>query len=237
MKYFIILTLTIYISCKKTSLSVDNVIYGLQISNHDITADGTTIDTIIAKINNAANVSKRFVTFQTNSGNFINGSNGMISVPALFENNELVARAFIIAPLKATVLKITASPKLDSSNANYVLKDSIVVNSSEPASIHLEVSGYGIKPNYQGEITMSAILKNSEGNNVSLGNKVEFKDTMLTSGAISGDFRQINNISDSSSKTSCIYSIPNVPVGTKIKLKVAIINTQITDSTFINVIQ
>jgi hypothetical protein len=233
----VVLFLVLLLSCYKTSVLTSDIFNSFLLSSHRIYADGTTQDTIYVVLNKDADPTKRNILFKASGGKFINGKDSTISVPAQIYNGQLAAKAILIAPLQPQKVKITVQTDQSNIFIDYSLKDSIEVDSSLPVSIGLIPSSFGLKANFGSEVKITGILKNASGNYVSLNTKVKFTDTLISTGMSGvGSFRATQDMSDSISTVSTNYSIPNLPVGSTIKITATVVGTSISDSIIITTI-
>ncbi len=212
-------------ACQKVSVNVSNVIFGLTLSQHSLTADGTTTINVSVQLPPNADVTKRNIKFTATSGSWKGGTDSTISVKAVFINNQLIAKAIYIAGSSPKETYITAQPdQPDVSNNNFVLKDSLTVTVSPAATIQLMPSSFGINSNYQSEVTLTGILKNASGNLVSIGTNVTFSDKLADGSAANGQYRKSVLTSDATSTVSTIYSVGAYPVGTVINITVTVLD-------------
>jgi hypothetical protein len=224
-KSFLLILIVSLFACRKVSVDINEVIFGLTLSQHTLTADGTSTVNVSVQLPVNADLTKRTVKFKTTSGTWKGGADSMLTVKATFINGQLIANAVYIAGATAKKAYITVQPdQPDASNNNFVLKDSIAVSASQPASIQLTPSGFGINSNYQSEVTFTGLLKNAAGNGVSTGTVVSFTDYLSGGAPANGLYRKSMLTSDATSSVSTIYSVGAYPIGTAIFVKATILD-------------
>lgn len=203
-KIFIICCILL-VSCRKVALSDNEVIQSMKLAPATIDADGTSQAEAIVKINSATDASKRKVIFEASAGTFAATSTKTVTVEAVYEAGELVARAKLKAPMSPGFVTVTAKPETRSAYNDIIIKDSIEAILSSPFSISVSASAFGVQTGYVGEVIVTGTLKNSKGKNVSTGVKVAFTDVYLNGVPVGGRFRQVQNSSDENSKVSVYY--------------------------------
>lgn len=216
----LILGSLILCSCKKNQeIKVDDVISNLKLSSQTGLADGGTTIIVSVDLSKDADISKRSVIFTISSGNFSNGQNGTITIPADLNNVSITATTTFISPSNPGTIVIRAMPNIPDSN-KYVLTDSINFTNSQPSRISIQTSSYGLRYGFQSEDTIIGTIRNSAGQGASSGMKVLFEDSLLTGTAAGGKYRKANIIaSDATSKVSTIYSNGVQPQGTDILIR------------------
>jgi hypothetical protein len=228
MKKYLFLLGIIVVSCSKRPIPVNQVIYGFNISNKTLFADGVTMDTVKVNLNSRADSNERTVLFTISGGNFLNSTGGADSVPAYYHNDTLTATTYFIAPLLPGVYYLTASPAGPNFNTmgTYVLMDTITVLPSVADSVILQTSNFGIASNFQGIITLKGILQNSLGNPVSLGTAVVFESYIPGNPPTpaNGQFNLLNTLSDSSSSVNATFQVGNIAKGTVFDISVFVLD-------------
>lgn len=222
MKNIIVLAIVAvtFLSCNKKDYitPTGDLLYNLQISTHSGLADGSTPISVSVNINKLADPSRRNVLFAISTGNFTNGQNSILVVPADLNGDSLTARASFTSPSNPGKIIIRVMPNIADSN-KYELKDSVIFSASLPSKISLQTSSYGLRYNFQSEDTIIASVKNSQGQGVSNGIKVLFEDSLVSGPAALGKYRPSNIISTGSSRASTIYSNGTQPAGVFILIR------------------
>ncbi len=242
-KYFIFICF-ILLGCNKVKVSTSEVISAFSISNKSLMADGKSLDTLSVNLNVNADITERGVLFTSSGGMFLNGSNMTYVGQAYYLGSLLTANAYFIAPFQPGIFYFTVTPASTSYNfiGNYTLTDTLYVLRSVADSIQLQTSSFGIDTNYQSSITLKGVLKNAQGNPVSVGTGVKFESYLPDGRAVNGQFGLINTQSDSSSSVNASYSIGSVIVGSTFFIKTTVLDslgqkTNIKDSILITVTQ
>lgn len=232
---------TILISCQK-DIKTSDVISGLTLSSHSIDADGTTTVDLSVVLNKDAGASKLNVIFSASSGTLTGGTDGKVTAKADYVNQQLVAKASLTAPMSPGKIIITAAPQATSPNGDYILKDSLVANPVFPATLQLTASSFGIGSNFTSIDTLTGSLRSAQHKKVSTGAKVLFEDFLSNGTKATGRFRSNMPSSDGDSKVIALYSAPQLPIGTNIKLAATYLTsdgnkTTITDTVVLTINQ
>ncbi|KRT17872.1 hypothetical protein ASU31_00840 [Pedobacter ginsenosidimutans] len=226
MKIFIISAFfMLLISCKKT-VSIDEIFVSLSASKTKLSADGLSMSEISVQLSPNSSADRRTVVFTTTSGNFIPGNQDKALVKAEYNDGVLIAKVLLRSPLKPGMISVSVSPEFDSPNSEYILSTDIEAVPSEPFSMKIEPSGFGISSNFLTEIKLRGLLKNSENRPVSSGFNVVFEDVLLSGLAANGRFRAVQNQTADSSSVSAIYSAPAYPIGTEIKIRAVCLDSK-----------
>lgn len=228
------------LSCSKVHIANEEVISSLSLSPASVDADGSSLVDVSVKLNKDADASKRKVVLESSAGVFTTGNLKTITVEALYEAGELVARTKLRAPISPGYIVVTAKPELRNAYNDFILKDSIRALPSLPASVSLSSSSFGVPGGFLGEAQLIGLLKNGNGKNVSSGTKVIFKDVYPGGGPVGGRFRLLQAGSDENSKVSVYYSPGFLAPGTNINLVVTVLDsagnpTAISDTVTITV--
>lgn len=221
--HFLVLILTLA-GCKKIEIDNSEVIESMKISPLEIDADGTSLIDIFVTINKNAEAAKRKLVVESSSGVFPGNNLKNITIEAVYEGGELIARTKLRAPSGPGKVYISARPEIRNAFSDFILKDSITANPSVPASITVSASSFGVQTAYVGEVLITGHLRNGNGKNVSTGYKVQFSDFYVSGGAVGGRFRAIQNASDDNSRVSAYYSPGPVAPGTNIYVWVTVLN-------------
>jgi hypothetical protein len=242
MRTFIFFICLVFFACKKVSIGTEEVINSLVLSPTTVQADGSSVIDVAVKINSNAEASKRKVVLETSSGSFTANNQKTITVDALYENSELVARTTIKAPNSPGNLVVTARPETRTAYNDFIIKDSVQVGPSVPNSISLSASAFSVLTGYQNDVQITGILKNQNGKNVSAGIKVLFEDIYPNGTPVGGRFRQVQNSSNESSTVSAFYAPGYIAPGTNFFVRATVLNstggsTAIKDSVLLTVIQ
>lgn len=203
------LMLALLEGCKPEPITRDEVISNFIISNRTPMADGNTVVYLTVNLNNQADVGKTSVIFETNYGHFQTTANvdTLVTQQASYQaDGSLLASIGLKIPATAGTFKVSVRPATTTNIQNYILSDSFTSQPSVPAKITLTPSAFVVKANYGSEINLSAILKNSIGNNVSTGMKVVFQDFYANGLPVSGQFRALKDTTDITSSVSATYT-------------------------------
>lgn len=219
---FILLLCMIVLGCKKT-IETHDIIRDVQVNSTDIMADGSTVVTITAILNEDLN--KRSIMFETDNGSFVDSPAGnSINVTATKLNDVLTAVAKLKAPSSSGTINIRVQPNILDAEGKYVVKKTINVSSSEPAKIVLAANSFSVYNNFDGEIELTGTLTNSKGNGVSKGRKVVIEDYDNNFNRISGVFRNQNLTTKTDSKVSVTYSPGQLVPNQYINLVASVLN-------------
>ncbi len=179
----------------------------LKSSKNTILADGSSVITFTADINDDASAEFREVIFQTESGFFVDNGESSIVVSAEKLNRDLKAEVQLRAP--ASMGDFNVAAEVDIQDLKGVYKDSvtIVVDTSVVTRIELAVDSFHVQNNFDGELRITAKLFNEFGGGVTAGTKVAFVDLFEDMATVVGGFyREENLSSNQSSEVSTIYS-------------------------------
>lgn len=218
-----------------------DLVNNLTFSAKQVLADGTSLVTITAVINSDADPATRTVLFTTSSGSFVGGTDSTISKGATFENEKLIARVQLKAPLTPGSIVVKAKMVLPNEKRDFTVSDSIQAQPSLPSSLILSASAFAVKINFGGEVTLQGQLLNASGNPVSLGTNVSFDDRYENGAPVNGRFRAKQASSNSTSTVSAIYSPGAVAANQKIWIYCYVttppgVPTTVKDSVLINTI-
>jgi hypothetical protein len=213
-------------ACSKFNNSTDagSVIYNLRSDSTSIIADGTSLLHFSVNLDSMATTDHLGVQFKINIGNFPGGPANAVDtvelVQAQFIGKSLIATAVVQVPQTPGTLIISAQPNLPQiqNKVDYILKDTVQIVPSVPDTIILVGSNAGIASNYGSQVTFTGYLYNSALGKVSLGNKVLFADSLLTSVSANGYWTNVIDTSNASSQVSGIYSIGPGTTGTPIQI-------------------
>jgi len=223
-------------TCKKIDIDTSDVIPFLELSPKPVQADGTSIINAVVKISKDAEPSKRKIALETTSGVFATNSLKTITVDALFENGELVARTTIRSPITPGQVVVTARPEVRSPYSDFIIKDSVQASPSVAITISLSTSAFGVRTGFLSDVQITGVLKNQNNKNVSSGTNVIFEDIFQNGSPVGGRFRQVQSSSDENSKVSAFYSPGPVIPGTNIYIRATVAGTNIKDSVLLTVI-
>ncbi len=233
--------LILFSSCKKVP-SIDEVLTDLKISQSEVLADGQSTVSISVVLSDKSSTDRRSVIFTTSSGIFTSSGSNKYTSKAEFENGILLAKATLRSSTEPGTIKVSVKPEFDSPLNEYILTASIIAKPSVPVSIKLEPSSFGIASNFLNEVQITGILKNSDGKFVSKGNNVLFENLLLSGISANGHFRNLQPTTSDSSKVGGYYSANLYPIGTKIKIKCTVLDsngqrTIISDSLLLTINQ
>lgn len=206
-------------------------------------ADGTSTIDVSILLSEKSDSDRRNVIFATSSGKFTSNNSKTYTAKAEFENGELIARAVIKVSTKPGKITVTAKPEFDSPIGEFVMEQSIETALSIPASIEMQTNSLGLAGNFLSEVKVVGTLRNEHNDMVSDGFKVDFKDLLLLSNTEAGGyFREKKDTTKDSSKVQAYYSAIAYPIGTQIKIKFTVIDTDgqltpYTDSRIITINQ
>ena len=220
-----LLMAVILAGCQKVNQDTNQVLTGLKLTTYQMDADGTATDTVTVQLNANADATRRNVRFSASPyGKWI-GGDSTISVKAVFQNNLLIARAVFLVSNTPGNIQIQARPDLpDVSNNNYTQSANLVTKTSNVSVIKLTPSGFGINSNYLSEVTLTGTLTNAKGFMAVAGTNVVFEDTLAGGGPAGGSFRTLVTASNASSQVSAIYSVGTYPIGTKVTIRVTVLD-------------
>jgi hypothetical protein len=123
---------------------------------------------------------------------------------------------------------VTARPETRSAYQDFIVKDSVSVTVSTPASLVVSASAFGVQTGFLSDVLITAVLKNQNNRNVSTGTQVRFEDVYANGTSVGGRFRLVQNSSDENSKVSAYYSPGNIAPGTDIYIRVSVLNSTIS---------
>lgn len=234
-----IISLVLTGSCKRNNVNPGDVISNLFISNRTPNADGNTVISISATLNNQADADKNSVIFTATSGQFITANDTIITQKAIYQSGNLTATVRLKMPLTEGKIIIKAYPATASPYFTFLLKDSINTQKVTPDQLVLTPSALGIASNFMSEISLSGTLYNQK-KSVSTGNKVIFEDYYSGGSPVGGRYRALRDTTDLTSTVSAGYSVGTLPVGTTFYIKCTWLDasghkTSIKDSTLITV--
>lgn len=196
--------------CEWKEATVDDIFIKFEVSSKTVLADGSSIVTISAYINEDTELDKRTVNFITTNGVFVDGKDSKISKTAVFENDLLVARVSLKAPTSPDTIMVTAEMAYSEIRKDYIkVSEKIIVSPSIPKDIKLSSESFSVYTNYDGSIVITGKLINQAGNSVSKGEEVEFSDVFSsnTTMGVNGRFKSSNlQKSDDNSQVSITYS-------------------------------
>lgn len=192
------------IACQKKVAAWRTI--AVRATSPQVTADGSQLDTIYADLPINALQADLGVIFQTSTGLFSNGADTMtvIANRTDIDKGKITAMAVWRASLIAGTDTITASTNTTPQVVNTLMLD---MAPSAAVSIQLAASAFSVPVDFGGEITITGTLYNKAGGMVSIGTPVRFTDTYQSNGtAVGGEYRQLQNLSDSFSQVSTIYT-------------------------------
>jgi len=210
LKYFLPICIIIS-ACTDEEPEVKDLIEGVTASPDEIQADGNTIVTITALLND--DLDKRAFVFGTDQGSFVETDKGIttdkgntITVTAEKIKDKLTAVAKLKAPVSPGTINITVQPDILDEEGKYIFTKELNAVNSVPVSIDLFANAFSVHNNFDGEIIFTATLKNKDGSGVSKGHKVLIEDFDTNFSSIDGVFRSESLSTNSDSKVSAIYS-------------------------------
>jgi hypothetical protein len=222
---FYSLLISLCLSCKK-DLPNSEVFGALTFSGEQFVADGSTTVLITVTLHKYASLERRNVVFKTNSGIFtINGLQTTTS-KAEFEAGMLTAKATLRVSVIPAIVTVSAKPEFISQAQDFKIERTFVTTPSMPVSLKLETSNFGLKGNYSSEAFLSGTLMNEAGNFVSKGFKVSFEDELAGGVPAGGRYRKLQDQTTDSSRVSSFYSSTAYPIGTDIKIRCTLLNSQ-----------
>lgn len=240
MKYSILIILLCVLQNCSKDVSTDQVLKNLQLSTHEVAADGQSTVSARVELPDKTSSDRRTVIFSTSSGVFTSSGTNKLTARADFTDGVLKASATLIAPTQPGTIVISVKPEFDSQQSEFMLSDSVIASSSVPVSLDLEPSAFGIAANHLNEVFITGKLKNASGKFVSNGYRVLFEDLIAFTPA-NGQFRNLQAITADSSMVSTYYSAFAHPIGTQIKIRGTLLHPNgqktLADSIFLTINQ
>lgn len=226
--------------CGKEQTDISDVFGPLNIPENTVSADGQSTVKVSVKLSDKTSTDRKSVIFSTSAGVFTVSGTKEQNVIAEFENGEIIARATLRAPFSPGEITVSVKPAFDSPVKEFTVSGVITAVASDPESIKLEPSASGIGSNFINEIWLNGFVKNKDNKNVSSGVKVLFEDELLSGAPAGGSFRDVTTTTGDSSKVSAWFGAPLLPIGTRIKLRATVLDTNgsktnIADSVFITI--
>jgi hypothetical protein len=197
--------------CQKNVATTD--VIHIHASSKTVLADGSSLDTIYADLPISTLAANLGVSFEAKSGLFTNG----------FDTMSVFASRTNIVPNKITAVVIwraalRSGPDTLSATNNtiplYTDTLTLLLMPSAEDSILLTPSTYTLQDTFGMQVTLTAMLFNSQGGLVSQGTTVQFSDTK--DGAPAGGYFVPANAINDSSKVSTIYFPPALASGATI---------------------
>lgn len=221
-------------------IKIEDVFSNLILIPTEVLADGQSVIDVSVQINNLASADRRNFIFTTTAGTFIGSGTDKITVKAEHEKGLLLAKTKLRVPFSPGEFTVTVQPEYDSPIRDFILFQTVKASASNPASIDLKPSGFGITSNFASQVFLTAFLKNASNKNVSNGVPVLFEDELLNGNPAGGRFRIIQGVTADSSKVSAYYSAPSYPIGTTIKIRSTVLDekglkTTIKDSVLVTI--
>lgn len=204
--YSLICVIILFLFGCTEEMSTSAYIREVLVTPNTVRADGTTIIEIKAVLN--PDLDKRAVQFNADNGIFQNSDKpNIITVTAEKLNDTLVAVARLKAPYTPGTITISVQPDITDLKGKFVVKRTVLVDTSDAVKIDLTANGFSAHNNFQGEIEVTGLLKNSDGNGVSKGVVVAMEDFDLNFNSLPGQFRNSSlTTTGNDSKVSTIYS-------------------------------
>ncbi len=197
------LTISILASCRE-SVTTDDLIIDLKTPD-TLEADGGTTVNFSVDLNNDLDI--RNVLFKVDKGSFPdNKDSDSIVVVAEKIDKQLKAIAQFKAPASEGTINVSAEVVIPDRKGEFVKSRSITATRSVVKTIDLTANSFSVYNNFDGEITLTGKLSNSNHKGVSIGNKVKLEDVSSGYQPLNGSFRNTNLSSDASSQVSAIYS-------------------------------
>lgn len=220
----IILTAGIVLSsCKKEAKEADTFYTDFKLDKTEALADGKTIVTATLEVKDASS-DRQNVVFKASSGTFKDSGKDTYTAKPEYESGKLIARAQYKVPSSVQTVTITAKPEYDSPLAEYEVQALLSLKASEPKTLVLQTSSYGIAANYLNEVNISGTLKNEDKKPVSEGYNVQFEDLLANDGPAGGKFRLQRSTTGDSSNVRTLYAAPAYSIGTTIKIKCTLLD-------------
>lgn len=199
-------------------------------------SNGSDLVTLTIEFTDEAVIDKIKAKAKLTNGTFVDSGNSEISFsPSLTPEKKIIS----VLDLKSSTNNTDSHIEI---NINEFRMDTIIeATPSVPEFIEVTASSFFIENQFSDEITVTANLRNNNGQFVSQGVKVLLEDIFENGEFVEGRFRQEALISDSSSKISAIYSVGNVQANQDIYIRATVLDengglTQLKDSVqiFIN---
>ncbi len=189
------------------TIDVDTTDYiqDVVVSPSSVKADGTTIIEIRTILN--PDLDKRVVQINADKGVFQNSDKpNAITVTAEKVNDTLVAIARLKAPSSIGTITITVQPDIADLEGKFVVQRTVTVGTSDAVSIDLTANAFSVHNNFDGEMEVTGLLKNSEGNGVIKGVVVAIEDYDLNFEPLEGELRNSNLTTGNDSKVFTLYT-------------------------------
>lgn len=211
--------------CKKDIVAEKDVFNSLQLSRTTAVGDGSQTVSIVCEINPDATEDKLEFILRTSMGQFTENKDSKLVKKPEFKNGKLVIEATAQVPQNSGTMVISVEPNQPYDTRDFIIKDSVIVSKSVPATMKLQPSVLGIGSNLLSEVLVTGLLSNANGGKVSTGYKVRFEDKLLNGGGpANGRFREQATSSNAESKVSTYYGSVGQPIGTDIWIKASVLD-------------
>lgn len=203
--YFLLSAITLFFFGCTEEVETSGYIEDVVVTPTTVAADGTTIIEIKAFLN--PDLDKRTVQFNVDKGVFQNSDKpNTITVTAEKLKDTLVAVARLKAPSITGMITISVQPDIKDLKGKFVVQRTVTVNASDAATIDLTANAFSVHNNFDGEIEVTGLLKNSDGNGVMKGVRVLIEDYDLNFNSLPGRFRNSSLTTGNDSKVSTFYT-------------------------------
>lgn len=224
--------------CRKDDLPITDVFSEIAFDKTQIEADGQSTFNAAVELQGDVSADRRNVVFKVSGGTFVAGGTVKITAKAEYEQGKLIAKTAIKTSTNPSTITVTVEPEYDSRAQTFQLSKSLVSTRSEPKSIKIESSVYGIASNFFTEALLTVSLKNADGKFVSSGYKILIEDELGIGMTAMGRYRRLLTETADSSKVTGFYSCPAYPISTNIKIRATLLDangtkTSLKDSLFL----
>ncbi len=193
-----------FFGCTK-EVDVTEYIKDVVVTPTTVRADGTTIIEIKVVLN--PYLDKRAIQFNADKGAFQNSDKpNTITVTAEKVSDTLVAVARLRAPSTTGTITISVQPDITDLEGKFIVQRMVTVETSDAVSIEVTANAFSVHNNFDGEIEVNGLLKNSNGNGVVKGVTVTIEDQDLNFNPLEGQFRNTNLTSSNDSRVSTLYT-------------------------------
>jgi len=195
-------------SCGRDTVNLSEII---SINLPDtVIGDGSTAFEVTAFLNSSSDKSLRMVKFTATKGQFKEASDenkqeAIVSAELL--NDSIRAVVQWIVPADTGIGFITAEPVLEDKGGVFLVTDSISIIASLPKSLSLKANSFSVYNQYDGEISVTGLVRNAQNKSVNSGTLVEIKDVFSATGQdVNGRYRDQHLSTNNNSEISTIYS-------------------------------
>lgn len=233
MRYPILLILAlILVSCyPKNNIEPEEIIDFTIFPSDNVLADGTSKHKIKIIMDEDTDIMFRTLNFKCTSGSFVGSSVDKpmeLETKAKFFNNEIFAEVEWVPSTTPETVTISCDPVIEDKQGLFVVERSFTTTKSEVATLELSINSFSVHNNFDSEVGITGLLKNSMKGGVSSGVIVRLKDIYITNQSdVGGRYREESLVSGSSSSISAIYTPGNVTAGQDIYIIGTVMNGDI----------